>query len=225
MYTSKDGLIHVEFVNSIEDATFAPSDWSVINTPPDMTAAASTFERLYNTPTSRHVCLALTRHRRKDRIKSIESIGRANQFFTYLDTVSIWYEKPSSCSNNGLLPIAESGYLFYKGQSAPDTKRTKWFSDDYGNATNLWDLTSQDQEGDKTYYQVFSWEMNMLMMSLCGTMEHRRFVYAVPLGSNEYDRLFGFCKRFNVAVSIYTDDETQIAEMAAAYQKFSKEQK
>lgn len=56
--------------------------------------------------------------------------------------------------------------MLYKG-APPDVKKTSWFSGDYDNATNLWDLGSQEGEtGNFTYFQKFSWEMNLKLESL-----------------------------------------------------------
>lgn len=217
MYKSKDGLLRVDQAVSLSSVVFPPASWSIINLPVDAAEAQQLFRNLYNSPTSRHVSLVLSRHRRKDRLAATANIGQAKTW-SYLDTVSIWYEKPSTCSNNGLLPIAEPGFLLYKGD-APDAKRTEWFSKDMANATNLWNLATQEGEGDVSYYQKFSWEMNMLLMSLAQPLEHGRFIYGMPISESEQAPLFDFCKHFGIGVQLYAKTLIEAETLVKDYEK------
>lgn len=223
MITSKDGLIRVDQAASLASIVFPPAAWSVINLPVEADDAERMFRNLYNSPTSRHICLALCRHRRKERLLATSNISRAPQW-SYLDTVSIWYEKPSTCSNNGLLPISEPGFLMYKGDT-PDANRTEWFGDGLANATNLWNLATQDGEGSSSYYQRFSWEMNMLLMSLAGPLEHARFIYGMPLAGSDNRLVFGFCKHFDVGVQLYAKTHYEAEEIVREYEKYLEESK
>jgi hypothetical protein len=203
---------------------FPPASWSVINLPVDQVEARDMFKNLFNTPTARHVSLALCRHRRKERLGATANVAFSQTMgWHYLDTVSIWYEKPSTCSNNGLLPVAEPGFLLYKGDT-PDAKRTSWFGQDIANATNLWNLAPQeDEDGAYSYYQRFSWELNMLLMSLATPLEHTRFIYAAPLAESDWTGLFKFCKHFMVGVQLYVKTHAEAEAVVAAYEKFLKE--
>src|SRR5690606_9110157 len=136
---------------------------------------------------------------------------------------SLLYEKPKSCSNNGFLPLSEIGFVLYKGQT-PDTGSTKWFKDDYNNATNIWDLNNHPDEGDGingfTYYQRFSWELNCLMMSMAGPLIHRRFIYNLPLNDNELLSLFKFCVQFDLMAELYTETYSEASRIRDKYNAF-----
>jgi hypothetical protein len=224
MLTSKDGLIRVDQVASLASIVFPPSAWSVMNLPTDPADAQAMYKNLFNTPTARHVSLALCRHRRKERLAATANVVLSQDAgWSYLDTVSLWYEKPSTCSNNGLLPVAEPGFLLYKGDT-PDAKRTSWFGEkNAANATNLWNLATQEEE-DATwsYYQKFSWEMNMLLMSLATPLEHTRFIYGMPLAESDWTSVFKFCKHFLVGVQLYVKAHDEAEAILAAYEKFLK---
>jgi hypothetical protein len=206
MFKTRDKLINIEGVESVGDIVFHPSDWSVINSPPDPREAADVFTRLYNTPGTNHVSLVVFRQRKRLRLNAFASISGIPGDWNYLDTVSITYQKPSSCSNNGLLPISEVGVLLYKGVS-PEVKRTAWFSSGYDNSTNLWDLGLQAEEGDKSlYFQKFSWEMNLLLKSLCGSLEHRAFTYTPFMTASEIKSVYAFCKMYQIRAYLYAKD-------------------
>jgi len=202
MLKTSDERITITPASSASDIVFEPADWSVSNIPTTADEADALARHLYYMPVNNHVALLLCRHKRKERLKGLSMV---NSFvnrsksdpveWKFLDTVCIWYEKPSSCSNNGLLPVSEPGFLVYKG-SIPDTSKTKWFNEEHSNATNLWNLSSQPEEENKflsTYHQKFSWEMNLLLMSLCGPLEYRRFIYAFPMNETELRSLHKMC--------------------------------
>lgn len=222
MLKSSDGLIRVDQASTLADVVFPPASWSVINLPIDPDEARTIFKNLYNSPTARHISLALCRHRRKDRLAATANVGLASyQNWSYLDTVSIWYEKPSTCSNNGLLPIAESGFILHKGE-APEATRTKWFApEDRDNATNLWNLATQKDEATASYYQRFSWEMNMLLMSLAAPLEHARFIYGMPISDIEHELIFGFCRHFGIGVQLYAKTHIESEALITEYEKYA----
>lgn len=219
MFKSKDGLVRVDQVSNTSNVVFPPSAWSVVNLPTEKQDADTLFKNLFNTPTTRHACLVLVRHRRKDRVLATSNIASAQMAgWNYLDTVSIWYEKPSTCSNNGLLPLSEVGFLMYKGDT-PDTKQTSWFSEDSNNASNCWNLATQKEEPTQvSYYQKFSWELNLLMLSLTTPMEYARFIYAAPLSDDDYKSLFLFCKRYSVGVQLYTKTTAEAESIIREYE-------
>jgi hypothetical protein len=218
MIRSHDDVIRVSVVESIGDATPVAADFSIINLPIDAEQAKRALSNLYNAPTARHVALLLNRHRRKDRLAVNGHIAKAESFgLSYLDTVSIWYERPSSCSNNGFLPMCEVGQLVYKG-ATPDVKSTEWFGDDTSNATNLWGVTTQDEEGKQlTYHQKFCWEVPLLLLSLSKPLEYRRFVYAADLTEQELPLLFKFCRHFNIGVDLYVNSDKLATHIVRSY--------
>lgn len=224
MLMSKDGLIKVDQAVDLASVVFPPSSWSIVNLPVDSTEAESMFKNLYNTPTARHVSLALCRHRRKERLQATANVAQSQAIgWGYLDTVSIWYEKPSTCSNNGLLPVAEPGFLLYKGDT-PDAKRTAWFGENIANATNLWNIAPQEAEdGTYSYYQKFSWELNMLLMSLATPLEHTRFIYAMPVAASDWSTIFKFCKHFLVGVQLYAKTHAEAEAIVAAYEIYEED--
>jgi hypothetical protein len=153
----------------------------------------------------------LSRSKRDDRTVSLANVGsfcsNNAEGWMFLDTISVAYDKPSSCSNSGLLPISELGFLFYKGTTGPNIQATSWFKDDRQNATNVWDLGVNPLEAElvgtkHTYHQRFSWEMNLLMYSLSTPMAYRNFIYMPKLTEAEAVSLCHFCKKFSVKVQI-----------------------
>ena len=214
MLKTKDNRIEIEIVKDISGAIFYPSDWSIINVPHDADSAKRLFSNLYNTAVSRHVILGLFRYRRKERVSSMSCVKEAESAgWTYLETVNISYEKPSSCSNNGFLPMSEVGVIFYKGD-IPDTKGTAWFSDDKSNATNLWDISPQEKESSvASYYQKFNWETSLLIKSMIGNGETRRFVYGFALDEEELRSLYAFCREYYLTARIYAKDHREANAM------------
>ena len=216
MFKSKDGLIRIDVAEDLSEVAFPPADFSIVNVPVDHEEAEDLFNNLYNTPTNRHVSLILNRHRRSERLKAMSNLDR--QPFTYLDSVHLWYERASSSSNNGFLPISEQGLIVYKG-SAPDVKRTSWFGDHDGNpnATTLWNLApSQNEPSPHTYFQKFSWEMGLLLYSMSAPLEHNKFIYGFDLDSDA-ENLFFFCKEHGIEVQLYTRTSKEASELLERY--------
>lgn len=210
---TSDSVLNITIANDISSLVFQPTDWSVINIPIDREKADILADNLFNTPSFRHVTLILNRHRRKDRVKGLSAISAFdNKNWKFMESINIAYGKPTTCSNNGFLPVAEQGYLFYKGD-APDTKRTAWASSgEYQNATNDWSLFARPVE-DKlykhTYYQRFSWELQLLMMSLVGYGEHNRFLYSYvdsTFSPQDAQSIYLFCLKNRVSVDIILKD-------------------
>jgi hypothetical protein len=214
VFLSKDKLIKIEQAESLTDVVFPPADWSVVNASMFAGETATIYKRLYDTPNSNHISLCLFRQKRKNRIKALASVGEV-QDWSYLDTINIVYDKPSSSPNNGLLPVSESGVLFFKG-SQPDVSKTGWFREVYDNATNHWDLGVQEQELQKfAYFQKFSWEMNLLLKGLCGNLEHRRFVYGVSVTTDDIKNIHAFCKLFQVQACVYAPTVKECEKLIA----------
>jgi hypothetical protein len=211
-------LINIQVSSSPSSYVFQPCDWAIVNLPADPKDAEKMFSNLYNTPVSNQSVLVLCRHKRKMRPEALSNMNKIKGF-TYLDTVSITYEKPSSCSNNGLLPLAETGFLFYKGD-IPDTKKTSWFSGDrHTNATNFWDVAPQDDESAPSYYQKFNWDTNLILKSMMGTLSTRRFYYGFPVTADEISSIYSFCKKYMVVCHLFVDS----AEEAEKVNKIIKE--
>jgi len=220
MYRSKDKVINISVAKDIASAVLQPTDWSIVNLQTSPGDTVKMFEHLYQTSTPKHIALALCRHKRKERLIALGTAAYIEvevKGFNYLETVSILYEKPKSCSNNGFLPLSEIGLVLYKG-ATPDTGKTKWFRDDYNNATNVWDVgTQSDDEADVTYYQRFSWELNLLLMSLCGPLSVRRFTYGLPLNHDERESLFRFCKKMNLGVELLVSTPAEAIDIIKHY--------
>lgn len=213
MFHTEDETIRVSVAKEISELVFQPSDWSVVNIPTNKTRASALSANLYNMPTNRHVSLVLNRKRRADRVKGLSNLGYFDdKRWKFLDNVNISYEKPSNCSNNGFLPLSEQGFLFYKGDS-PDTKGTDWASgNEYKNATNEWVLMHMQVEKKffkQTYYQKFSWGMQLILMTLCGHLENGRFIYGLPVTPIECRSLRLFCKKFNLKVELMASSEEE----------------
>lgn len=219
MIRSHDDAIRVEVVDDLSNLVPVVSDFSIINLPLDQKRAQTAMRCLFDSPTERHTTLILNRHRRKDRLAATMNLKTVEQAgFEYLDTVSIWYEKPSSCSNNGFLPVCEVGHLFYKGPM-PDVKTTKWFGEETSNATNLWNVTTQEGENKPaTYFQKFCWELPLLLLSMSRPLEHRRFMFGAEITEPELDTLFRFVKHFNIGVSLFTTSEQMAIHIIRSYE-------
>ena len=225
MIKSKDGLVEVLVGSSIGSIILPPLAWSIVNVPSDEEEAESLFKNLYNSPTSHHITLAVHRHRKKERVASMGNLALIkSDNWTYLDTVSILYQKPSSSSNNGFLPLAEPGHIFCKGD-IPDTSTTAWFNEDAGNATNLWDLGPTDvldAENEKAYYQKYNNQLNLIMMSMCVPMEYRRFAYLCSVDGGDLAKIYKFCKGLNIGVCLYASTDTEARKMIDVINKMGK---
>ncbi|CAB5220707.1 hypothetical protein UFOVP244_25 [uncultured Caudovirales phage] len=181
-----------------------------------MKEAEQTFSHLYNTPTDRHVCLVVNRHKKEARIDSLANL-RCVGGFKYFDTVHIWYEKASGASNTSFMPLCETGYLFYKGET-PDVKRTAWFSEDQTNATNLWPVSpNEGEQRSHTYYQKFNFETALLVHSLTLPSSNRRFIYGMD-GHDE--NLFAFCHQHKIGVFLCVSTAKKAEEVLDDYEHF-----
>ena len=218
MIRSSDGVVDITVASDTSEIVFQPADWSIMNIPIKEVLASKLSDNLFNMPTHRHISLVLNRHRRKDRMKGLSCLSSFdNKNWRFLDNVSLSYGRPSACSNNGFLPLCEHGYIFYKGDT-PDTKNTEWASEaEHINATNNWELFLQKNEDafqPNTYYQKFSWDLQTLLMSLCGQLEHSRFIYGVLQGkvaASEIKSIYTFCKNNSLSVELITAS-TDVAE-------------
>jgi len=207
-----ESKISIVTVMDLAECIFQPSDWSIINLPDDSSKAHKLSKNLFNMPNTRHISLLLCRHRRKDKLMAMKNLA-AFSSWVFMDHVSIVYEKPSTASSNGLLPVSEHGYIVYKGDS-PNADKTAWFDGEYKNATNNWALGVQEIESEffkSTYYQKFSWELQLLMYSLVGVREYARFIYGLPISETELRSLFLFCKHYQMSCDLIIsgDDKEQ----------------
>ena len=218
MYKTEDNIIDITVAKNPGDMVYQPADWSIFNIPANEQEVLNLAARLDDMPTSRHVCLLLCRHQRRYRLSALANISLMRPKFTFLDLINITYDKPSTCSNNGFLPISEPGCLLFNG-TAPDAKCTSWFSNAYQNATNHWNVHSQLIENDlfkNTYCHKFSWELQLLMYSLVGVKEYNRFIYGLPLTDIEIRSLHSFCKKYNLSVEILTQSDAQAEKLITA---------
>lgn len=224
MTTSKDNKINI-LHGSINDVVYSPSDFSVVDVPSEKEHAEMLAKRLYNTTATKHVSLLLTRGRRDERLDCISNVGCFKNW-SFLDSVNILYEKASSCSNSGLLPLSEPGYVVYKG-SIPNIKATSWFQDDKKpNSTNFWDLSVSSEESSvNTYYKKCSWELLLLMYSLAMTSIYRSFIYALPVDCDEIISIGKFCHFMNLTVQIPIKDNKKAASLLEYYDNFKSNEK
>jgi hypothetical protein len=218
MIRSHDDLIRIEVAN-IATAPIPPTDFSILSIPDSEQSAKSLMRHLFDSPTSRHTTLLLNRKPRQKRLQTLKLLPEiASIGFEYLDSVTIWYEKPTSCSNHGFLPVAEHAHLFYKGL-IPDVKTTKWFGDETANATNLWGVTSQPKENRPvTYFQRFCWEIPLLLLSLTKPLEHNRFMYGVEIAEQDLASLFGFVRHFNIGVCLFAPTDQAALHIVREYE-------
>ena len=221
MYAKLDNYFKVFVANKHSDVLFYPSDFSIVNNTHIKEDAIYLSKNLFNTPSDRHVLLLLTRSRRKNRIDAISNIQYFRQW-NFLDSVNIIYEKASSCSNNGFLPLSESGNILYKGVK-PDVSTTAWFNDDKKNASNLWDLGIHENEVNFTtacYHNKVSWELLLLMYSLSNPLIYRDFIYSgFKLLANEAKSIIHFCKHMHVSCQIVFSTEEEADKFINIYKE------
>lgn len=214
MYRTADKLLNIMIAPNIGSLIFQPVSWSVIDIPDDSDEAKNLFGNLYNMPNQRHVSLVLNRQRRKDKINTNANLAYAlDSGWQLMDSITISYDKPSSCSNNRLLPISEPGYIIYKG-SAPDSKTTGWFNDDFSNATTHWDVSACDGElPASTHFQKFNWQTILLMRCLAAPLEQRSFLYLCDIDDTELESLYRFCSKLHISVFIRAESSAVATEM------------
>lgn len=223
---SRDDAVRVDVAKNLSQVVFPASCYSIVNIPVNSEEARELFRNLYNNPSQRHVALVFCRHSKRYTLDAMANLAVVEDDtpWNYLDTVHVWYEKPSSSSNSAFLPLTEEGYLFYKG-SVPNISNTKWFSGggekDPPNATNLWNVSPQ--AGEKlpfSYYRKFCWEIPLLLASMSVPLEIRRFIYAVEWDSNpNYESLFKFCYEHKMQVQLYAPDLEQAQRAVNRYEE------
>jgi len=223
MYHNIDDKFKIFIANKHSDVIYYPSDFSIINTPISESESENLSKNLYNTCTDKHIVLLLQRSRRKHRIQTISNI----QFFKqwqFLDSVSIIYEKASSCSNNGLLPLSESANLLYKG-AKPDVSSTAWFNSDKKNASNFWDLGVQQEERSfftSCYHNKFSWELFYLMYSIASPLIYRDFIISgLQLNTNEIKSVITVTKKMNVSCQIVFQSQEEADKFIETYKEIN----
>lgn len=219
---SRDDVVRVDVAKNLSQVVFPASCYSIVNIPASEADTKSLFSNLYNNPAQRHVAMVFCRHSKRNTLDAMANLATVenNTPWNYLDTVHVWYEKPSSSSNSAFLPLAEEGYLFYKG-STPNIGNTKWFSGEDGpNATNLWNVSPQaGEERPFSYYRKFCWEIPLLLASMTIPLENRRFIYAVEWDSSlGYESLFKFCVEHNMQVQLYAPDLDQAQRAVNRYE-------
>lgn len=211
MYRSKDGKITVEVVTKMDNLGALPAAaFSLVNIPVLPMESKTLFERLYNTPSKNHIVLAFARHSRATKLESLGNLGSIP--FKFLDQIHIWYEKPSSSSNIGLLPVAEDAYIFYK-DDAPKVKNTNWYSVDHPNASNMWGVTPYSGEGRAhTHYRYFSWEVALLLWTMANPIETRKLIYGLE---DDHYHVLKFCREYDFSAHILTKASEEAQKIIA----------
>lgn len=216
MYRSRDGKITVDVVKTSGDAVFPAADFSILNIPVNPGDAKSMFFNLFNSPAQRHMTLILDRHPRKSKLEAIGNLKEATQHgFSYLDTVHLWYERANTSSNIGLLPVAEGGHIFYKGD-IPNVKNTSWFSPDNPNATNHWGLSPAEYEGRAaTYHKKFAWEIGLLLYTMSEPVEHKRMIYGLD---DDHEHVLKFAKVYGIQVHFLATSDAVAKQILSRYE-------
>lgn len=214
MYRSSDGKITADSVSSIGDAVFPAADISMFNLPVDGNIAKCFFENLYNSPSQNHILLLFNRQSRKEKLTATKNISNISGF-EFLDVVHLWYEKPSTSSNIGLLPVAEEAYLLYKGD-IPNVKNTSWFSDGNPNATNMWGLSPAEHENrSATYHKKFAWEIALLLYTMKEPLAHNRIIYGLE---DDYEHVLKFAKTYNINVHFVANSDNVAKQIISRYE-------
>jgi hypothetical protein len=221
MIVTDDGLVRIEIASDLSEVIFPASDFSLVNMPTDHEEAEDLFKNLYNTPTNRHISLVFNRHKKEDHIKALANFN--NTPFTYLDSVHLLYEKATITSTSTFLPLSEGVVILHKGNT-PDVATTSWFASEgvagpRTNATTIWNVAPSEGEPKKfSYYNKLSWEVILLAMSMASPLEHRRFIYALPLDGDETS-LFELCKKYNLKVQLYCENMQAANKLLEKYNK------
>lgn len=216
MFVSKDGLINIDQVLDVNRIVFPQAAWSIVNIPANEQDAASLQEQLYNSFSSRHVSLGLFRHKRTDKAQALSNLK--NTPFQIYDFVTLLYEKATGASSS-FLPLSEMGVILHKGHQ-PDIENTSWFAEP-GQKTppNCWALSQQELEPGHPTYQRFSWEVNLLMLSLAKPLETIKFIYGVNWQFSELPSIFAFCQTYNVSVQLYAQTEEIAQKVIQEYNR------
>lgn len=214
MFRSQDGKITAAVVKSLGETAFPTADFSILNVPLDQAAAASMFTNLANMPCPRHTALVFARYPRGSKIEAIKNLSQHDPL-NFLDMVHLWYEKPSTSSNVGFLPVAEDGYLFYKGD-APNVKNTAWFADKKPNATNFWGVSPAEYEGRAaTHFRRFSWEIALLLYTMCEPIQSKRMIYGLD---EDHEHVLKFSKTYGVQVHFLVSSEELAKNIISKYE-------
>jgi hypothetical protein len=215
MFRSDDDVIRVEVVNSLAHVIFPPCDGSIVPASVDPVEMRAIMHGLWNSPCDKHVSLVLPRHRRSQSMKVLENIAQIKDW-QYLDTVQIVYEKTIQSNASSFVRNSESGFLFFKGDF-PQIDKTQWFNPDYSNATTTWGVSPQPEEPIRnTAYQRFSWELMLLMVTLCHPLHYGRFVYA--LDAND-DNILQFAAYHQIPLQLYSQTVGEAGAIIEKYQE------
>jgi len=229
---TQDGVIQIE-TTKLGDSIFPAADFTMANIPIEQGEAEDFLKNLYNIPVERHILLLFCRHSREDKTKALANIhagmsavkaaGIAAKTpgaeWNFLDSVSVWYEKPSTSSNIGLLPVSEEAFIFYKG-AVPNIKNTSWFGSGSPNATTTWGVSPAEYEKRAhTYYRKFSWEVALLMATMSDPAQTGRFIYALD---GDYEHVFKFCREYGQQTVVYIGPDESAAKLMETAQNSSR---
>lgn len=214
MYKSKDGNLIVEVVQDISQVVFPPADFSLFNMPDNPEESSRLFKNLYNTPTTRHLCMVFNRHKRHDKLASLANLYSI-QSWEYFDTVTVQYEKTIGSNNGRFVPVSEQAHLFYKGEQ-PDAGQTDWFSEGRTNATNLWDVAAREGELHKyTCNGRFSWELGTLLYSMVRPLAFRSMIYGLD---TDHENSIAFAKSLKLKAYVYSTTEVRASAIISQYE-------
>lgn len=215
MYRSDDDVIRIDVVNNISNVVFPPCDGSIVPALIDPVEMRAMMYNLYNSPSDKHVCLVLPRHRRSQTLKAMENLSQVKDW-NYLDTVQIIYEKTVQSNASSFVRNSESGYLFYKGEF-PQIDKTHWFNPDYSNATTTWSLTPQPEEPVRnSAYLRFSWEKLLLMVTLSQPLHYGRFIYALDPSD---ENILHFASYHQIPLQLYSQNADEADQIIKRYQE------
>jgi hypothetical protein len=214
MLRSKDGKVTILVTTDLATVPMPAADISFFNIPKDRDAAAALFAAIHNAPSRKHIALFFCRHSRTDRLKALANIA-IDKELSYLDTVHLWYEKPSTSSNIGFLPLAEEGFILYKG-STPAVKNTAWFNPPESNASNSWGITAAEHEQRPfSYYRKFAWEIPLLLASMAEPRETERMIYGLD---DDHESAFKFCKEYNMSIHTFAPSALEAQKLLDRYE-------
>ena len=214
MFQTKDKVLTIHTADEPTSVAFPPADFGFINVLETAQDTKTLFKNLWNTPASRTLLMAFSRHKRHNKLAAMANFY-AIESWEYFDTITLQYEKTLGSNNGRFVPISEQAVLFYKGDQ-PDAGQTSWFSESRTNATNLWDVNARPEEGNEfTYSGRFSWEMGLLLYSMCKPLAFRTMLYTLD---TDHENAIAFARHLKLKMHTVLKDDDQAKLMIKEYE-------
>ena len=212
---SKDDRISIQITKDVVSKAIYPHcDFSLIDMPISEVVAAELFTKLYKSQRNNHCTLVFSRQPRKTRLQAIANILEAESVgFKFHDQISIVSQEPYKSVPSNLTPVGEVAFLMTK-QADVNKDATSWFNPEFGNATNVWDVTPQEDESiSTTVSRHFCLEIGYLIANCASPLICRRFLVLQTLEPGHVE----FAVKANMALHGITVDELSAKRILRYY--------